>query len=209
MEFFEFLTLERKIVHLADKVDYLLEPVPALFVVFEFKAAGAYVQDQVQHVPLPFPWAEGVDRIESVLLQESEVKQLSLPECLVIGYGDSIVAEDIDLVAGFLALADHPLEGGHFVNPSFFDILLEPALDFRIFKVLGIGIHRTDRRIAFLVGPGLLEGIEAPGSLLSGLSDRFLEVTAGRGDRAYECDGPGAAIVQDNLSGAGIEARDD
>ena len=62
MEFFELRFLERQIVHLADKVDKLLEPVPALLIVLEIELTGAYVKDQVHHVSLSLPRAERIDR---------------------------------------------------------------------------------------------------------------------------------------------------
>ena len=66
----EGLALELGVVHLAEHVDQVLEEGPALLEVFEVIVLFADAQHEVQHVALALDRAQGVDRVEGVLLED-------------------------------------------------------------------------------------------------------------------------------------------
>ena len=68
--------MELGVVHLAKVIDEFFEEVSALLEIFELVVDIAEGQNQVQHVFLASHRTKGIDAVEGVLLQESEVDQL-------------------------------------------------------------------------------------------------------------------------------------
>ena len=158
----ELFALELAEVHLAEQVNHLLEIVAALLVIVKFEFVVANVQDKVEHKPLAVKRAKAVDGVERILLEDYEVNQLALPECLVVADRNAVVTKDVDLVHCLLTLADDVLGLVYLSAPARFNLLVQIFLDLRIFQILGIGIDRVYGRVALLVCAVLLKSVEAP-----------------------------------------------
>ena len=115
-ELVELFALELRVVHLPEDVDHILEVVAALLEIVEDKFAVADAEHQLQHIFLALERTEGVDFVESVLLEDDEVHELALPENLVIVHRHAVIAQDVDLFAGVTALADDVFAATEYIS---------------------------------------------------------------------------------------------
>ena len=130
--------MELRVVHLAQIVDEFLEELAAFFEIFEVEVDSAELVQKVEHVALALDRAEGIDRVEGILLEEHEIEQFGLPEVHVVAYRHTVVSEDVDLLVGLTTLPDEVLGLLDLCHPSFLDMLVEVLDDFRVFEVFRI-----------------------------------------------------------------------
>ena len=93
------------------------------------------IHKEVEHIFLPFHWAEGIDVIESILLEEGEIHKFRLPESFMVTHRYTVVAKNVDLVGHFLSSSYYILGFQYLIHPSLFDFLIKLLYNLRVFEI--------------------------------------------------------------------------
>ena len=89
------------------------------------------VDNHIQNIFLAFHRSNGVDFVESILLQDNEVNQFRFPESNMVFYRYTVVTEDINLFGDFLTTLQTSFEFIYLANPFTVDMPLDIFLKFR------------------------------------------------------------------------------
>ena len=176
----ECLALELSVVHLLAEVDHALEVGTYIVEVLEIIIVLADIHHEVEDVLLTLHWADSIDLIERILLENNEVDYLGIPELLVIIYWYTVVTQDIDLLLDLLTTLQVGLHIVHLAEPLAIDEIGDILLKHRILDKLRIRVDWVHSRVTLAVSTRLLQCVEAASHFLSTLSHRLYQVTTRR-----------------------------
>ena len=201
--------MELAVVHLFADVDDAFEVVHNFEECFEFVVRVTDVHNEFEHEFLTFEWADSIDFVECILLENNEVDNLWFPECNVIIYRHTVVAEDVDLFLHLFTTEENSLHLVDHTNPVALDFSFDIFFKFRIFDIFRVTIDRVYSRVAFAVGTVLFECVETTRNFFSTFSYRLFQVTTSRRYSTDECDRTSSAIFEIYITSAAIESTDD
>ena len=169
---------------------------PGRFLAVEVEAGDQDREEQAEDVPLPFGRHGGVDRVEGVLLQVDRVDELALEEQFVILQRRALFTDDLHHLVDFVAPEEDVagVLGGGRVDQA---------------RVFAPAFQRMDGGIFAGVRAFAGKSEKGPDHLQGRLGHRFVEVAAGRADRAADGDRSAAAVAQAHQAGPFVKAGDD